>query len=213
MIRFRYLIVMLGAVFGVVVQVVPASAATAGWMVNGATFTGTAALATTAAVDRPFELKASEVEVQCANTLYYENPTINGATESASFAAAEFTGCRGTQVCPLGAKQGTTVKTLPISIALTLQGASVIKGVFLPKNTSKLFATIEFGGSECSFAGVSGISGSEGFLTLTGHSEGARQLLEAYTLQSGELKLASSAAVLSGAVLLKLASGLPFSFL
>lgn len=193
-----------------------ASATTAGWMVNGSQLTGTAALANTAAVDGPNggTLTAAQVKVHCSGTtLKGENPKINGATGMGDASSLEFTGCVGEGACPLGEHQGTTVKTLPVLVDLTLNGATADKGVFLATNSSKLFATIEFGGTECSFAGVNGVTGTQGFLAPTGQTENAVQLLEAETLTTGELKLASAAATLKGAILVKLASGLPFSFL
>lgn len=184
---------------------------TSGWMVNGTSLVGAKALAATAAVDKVGTLKAAEVEVTCSgSTLNSVSPTINGATGMGDASSLEFTSCVGSAVCPLGQ---STVKTLPILLDLTLDGTLAVKGSFLPTNSSKLLATLKFEGVECSFAGVDGVTGVATALAPTGRDERTLQQINFTNEVAGSLKLASAAATLGGSILVRLASGEPFSFL
>lgn len=185
--------------------------AAAGWMVNGTNLTGTKALATTAAVDKVSTLTAGGVTVTCSgSTLNSVSPVINGATEMGNASSLEFTSCAGNTVCLLG---GSTIKTLPVLLDLTLDGALAVKGRFLATNSSKLLATLKFEGVECALAGTQGVTGSATVLAPTGQDERTLQQLNATSEESGSLKLGPSAATLTGSILVRLASGEPFSFL
>jgi hypothetical protein len=190
-----------------------ASAATAGWKVNGTFLTGTKALATTAAVDEHGKLNAGQVEINCvASTLTGVSPQINGTTEHGDAQSLEFNECTGNSVCPLAASQKEKVKTLPVLVDLTLDGTLAVKGRFLSTNSSKLFATIAFEGAECSFKGTQPVKGAQTVLAPTGQDERTLQLLAATEEEPGALTLGNTPATLKGSILVRLASGEPYSF-
>lgn len=196
-----------------------ASAATAGWMVNGTMLGATTkALATTAAVDHVGELEAAGIVLVCkGKTLNGVNPTINGVTNMGDASLLEFTECEvttGNPPCKLSASMSKTVKTLPVLVDLTLDGVLNIKGRFLSTNSSKLFATLGFEGSECPLSGAAQpITGAATFLVHEGQDERVFHLLLATNEEEGSLKLGKNTAILKGAILVGLASGETWSFL
>jgi hypothetical protein len=190
-----------------------ASAATAGWMVNGTLLNGTRALATTAAVDENGILKSSgaDVEIECSgkvlNGLVPEIQSPNtGQTNS-----LEFTTCVAlTPNCTL---LSSTIGTVPISVEATLEGTLAVVATFKPK-TKTTFATFVFEGSKCASAGLNGVTGTVKVLAPTGQDERTLQLINSLATEaSAELKVASSPASLLGSILIKLASSEPWSFL
>jgi flagellar capping protein FliD len=190
-----------------------ASAATAGWMVNGTLLNGTAALATTAFVDEAGVLKSAEakIEIECsANTLNGIAPEIK-SPNTGSAASLEFTGCKAlTPNCALGS---STIGTVPISVEATLEGTLAVVATFKPK-TKATFATFEFTGTNCAVLGLNAVTGTAKVLAPTGQDERTLQLINSIATEaSGELKVASSPASLLGSILIKLASGAPWSFL
>jgi hypothetical protein len=190
-----------------------ASAATAGWMVGGTLLNGTRALATTAAVDEAGVLKSSaaDVEIKCkANTLNGIAPEIQ-SPNTGQATSLEFTECEAlTANCTIGS---STIGTVPISVEATLEGALAVVATFKPK-TKATFATFEFTGSNCATAGINGVTGTVKVLAPTGQDERTLQLINSIATEaSGELKILSSPASLLGSILLKLASGEPWSFL
>lgn len=183
------------------------STASAGWLIEGTELAGTAALATTASVKEAFQLTAGPVNVQCSGSVLNGlSPEIVSPNELVA-SSLVFNECKGNEVCPLVTK---TIGTLPLSAQVFERTLQEDEAVFTPNNSSKLFATIDFGGSECSFAGVNGITGETTALLPTGREEKVVQLVKASTTEAGELKLASTNATLKGSALLKLADGKPF---
>lgn len=211
MLRLRYLIASLGVSLLGVLSI--SSQASADWMVNGTTLTGTAALATTAAVDEEVQFSAAGVLVKCSgNNQRFVNPVMNGVTGMADALSWESTGCVATQPCRIAESMKETISTLPILIDAVLEGALAVKGRVLPVNSSKVFMTVKFEGAECSLAGVQTVKGSQAVLIPTGQDERTAQTIT--TVSEGEgLKVGTSAVTMKGSVLGRTAGGLPFSFL
>jgi hypothetical protein len=206
--RVRLLIVTIASVLAF--SAVASSAANAGWMVNGTSFTsGTKALVSTAAVDQAFRLATIDLEVKCAGTtMKTANAAINGTTEMADVASLEFTECdAGGGTCSLGESQ---FKTVPLLASLALDGSSpsAAQGVFLPK-TKGIFATVKFEGAQCPMTGVLPITGSQSFLAPTGRLERTLQLISI----KGPLTVLGLEGSLESSILARLASNEPFSFL
>jgi hypothetical protein len=188
-----------------------ASAAMPGWMIGGTQLTGSAALASTAAVDEVIKLSGGGVEVECTGT------TINGisrelkGSNKGSASSIVITGCRTlSSHCTLSS---TEIGTTPIEAEATLEGTLGIASVFTPK-TGTTVATVKFNGESCPVAGLKAVTGK--FITKSpeGQDEHTLQLTSINTAATeAVLKLGSSAARASGSALPKLASGLPWSFL
>lgn len=192
-----------------------ASAAPAGWMVQTAALTKVQAIEAPAVVDsNGFVITAGQAQIVCkATVLGMTEPVINGVTNMLDASSLKFQECEGNQICPLGLLQGKAIQTLPVLADLTLQGLLADKGHFLSTNTSHTFATIEFGGAECPFAGVNILKGSQGFLMPTGQDERDQQLFTTETLVANELVMSGTPASISGSFLVHLPLNLPFSFL
>jgi hypothetical protein len=187
-----------------------ASAATAGWMVGGTQLVGSAALATTAAVDERGFLSGGGVELECTGTtLKGVLPAIE-ASNKGSASSLTFTGCSAkTKNCTLASGEVTTV---PVSAEATLETGGVA-ATFSPKSGT-LFATFKFNGESCAVSGLKAVTGKAITKTPGGQEEKTLQLLSVNTTATeGVLKLGSAAAKFEGSALLKLASGLPWSFL
>jgi len=187
-----------------------ASAATPGWMVGGTLLSGSEKLATTAAVDEKGVLKGAGVTITC------EGKTLNGlepkieSTNKGSATTLEFTVCSAAAPCKVSPE---TIKTEPVSVEATLEGALAVLATFSPK-TGTLFSTVTFSGSECALEGAQPITGHAKVLAPTGQDERTLQLIKAITTEAtNELKIGNGAASLTGAALLKLASGKTWSFL
>lgn len=189
---------------------VSASAATAGWMVNGTNLTGSAAVATTAAVDQEGVLRGGGLTITCTgSTGSAAGPEIKASNKGAA-SSVEYSGCSAEAPCTLGSG---TIKTVPVSSEATLEGVLAVVVTVKPE-TGTLFTTIKFSGAECGLSGTTPIKGSEKFLEPTGQDERTLQLANAITTEaSGELLLGASAASTSGSALGRLASGLTWSFL
>jgi hypothetical protein len=187
-----------------------ASAVTAGWMVNGTLLTGSAALATTAAVDENGVLEGGGVKITC------KGKTLNGAApkiEAPSMGAAsdlEFTECKAEEPCKITT---STIKTLPLLVEATLEGVLAVVATFKPQ-TGTIFTTLKFEGESCGLSGTTPIKGTAQVLAPTGQDERTLQLINATTsAASNTLFLGSSPASLAGSALLQLASGQSWSFL
>jgi hypothetical protein len=190
-----------------------ASAVTAGFMVNGTMLNGTKALASTAAVDEVGVLNTAGVTITCnGSVLNGASPKIDSATNMGDAESLTFNGCSANANC----KVPTSISTLPVLVDLTLDGTLAVKGKFLPHGpgaNTKTFATILFEGNLCALEGVQPVSGTQAFLAPTGQDERTLQLISATQDVAGELKVGSNAATLKGSILVRLASGEPFSFL
>jgi hypothetical protein len=180
--------------------------ASAGWFVEGSELTGSAALATTAAVDKTFVLTGGGLNLECSGSLSSTNPQI-AAPAKLTAASITFSGCKTTNAnCEVPA----TVTTGPVSSELAELTYPEDKAVFTPK-TGTLFATVKYTGEKCAIAGNKPLSGKATTTLPTGQEEKVTQELKANTsVGSSELLIASSAAELTGAALLKLTSGSEF---
>ena len=181
-----------------------APAGATGWDVNGTTLVGSAALATTANVEQENEIVAVGVSITCTGAaLNAVNAGIE-ASNKGSATALEFKECSANgNTCSL---ENSTIKTRPLSLEATQQGAIAVVTKFKPK-TGTLLSEITFEGTECSLAGVQPLTGTVKALAPTGQEERTWQLIEAgVTAASGELKLGPAAALFNGAASFKLAS-------
>jgi hypothetical protein len=195
-----------------------ASAATAGWLVNGTLLTGeqTAKLATTAAVDQNALLKFKELEIECkGTTLDATEPQIESLKNKAAVASLKFLGCSAVSGgCELEG-QPVTIGTTPLGAEATLEGALGLAAALKPKSGT-IFATFKFAsGGTCSVAGEKlPVTGEAPAAAPTGQDERTLQLLSLNVTQaSGKLKIGPAAGSLVGSALLKLASSLPWSFM
>jgi hypothetical protein len=187
-----------------------ASAATAGWMVNGTMLTGSAAVATVAAVDQVGVLEGGGVTITCTGkTLNSITPEIKSPTKAAAN-TVEFTGCKAAEPCTLAAEK---INTDPVLEEATLEGVLALIGTLKPE-VGTVFTTIKFSGAECGLSGTTPIKGEVKVLEPTGQDERTLQLSNLITTAaSGVLELGSSAASLSGSALFELAHGELWSFL
>jgi hypothetical protein len=190
-----------------------ASAATAGWMVNGTLLSGTKALATTAKIDQDLVLKstAANIELECTGGALAEGTPEIKSPNAGAASSLQFTSCKAlTPDCTLSS---STVGTVPVAFEATLESTAAVVGTFKPK-TKTLLATFEFGGEKCVAEGINGVTGTAKVLAPNGQQEGTVELNRSIVTEaSGELKVASSAAEVKGSALVKLASDEPWSFL
>jgi hypothetical protein len=188
-----------------------ASAVTAGWMVGGTNLTTTAALATTAAVEKDARLQFSAITVACSGKNVRHVAPVIESPNRGSATSVQFSDCASLagSKCQLSS---TEINTLPVSVEVTLEGTSAVKAVLKPK-TGTVFATIEFTGATCSISGeVQAITGKVSGKEPTGRKEMAAQ--EIVAQPSGEeLFVGESSATLEASALFRLASGLPWDFL
>jgi hypothetical protein len=185
-----------------------ASAATAGWMVNGTLLTGSKALSTTAAVDEIWRLEAAGITITCSGTnINSTGPEILAPNKGAA-KSVTFNGCSANANC----SAPISISTLPILAEATLDGTLAVKEIIKPE-TGSTFTTIQFEGALCALEGVQPIKGKASVLA-SGHEEHTLQEFHStVTKGSGELKIGSIAAELNGASLIRLASGESWSFL
>lgn len=206
------------AVFALSAIASASASAASSWMVNGTELSGSQALATTARVTKVAKLTFSSVTVECSGNLEGVAPQIEGV----NMGQAEhltFTECKATGGnCSLAKSMKEKVSTLPLLAEATLdekpeENTLGVLILFKPK-TGTLFATIGFEGSKCSAEEVSPVKGTVKVLAPEGRDEKTLQTIEAKAASaSGELKVGSSAAELSGAAELKLANSETWSLL
>lgn len=196
-----------------VLYMTTAGSASAGWFVEGSELTGSAALATTAAVDEAFKLEVPSVAttVKCSgSTLSSTSPEIVAPSRIA-MASITFSSCKteGTGGCTLAAE---TISSLPLLAELTELTYPEDKAAFTPK-TKKTFAAIHFEGGTCALAGIQPVTAATKLsATLpTGQEEKTLQQIKVKTTK-GDLKLGLNEAELTGAALIKLGSGLELVF-
>jgi hypothetical protein len=190
--------------------IAPAPSAMANWMVAGTNLTGTAALATTAAVDENFKLKAAGVTITCnGSTISFTNPQINAFDDMVDLNTLTFNSCIANEKCTVTKTIGTSVILVDVELLSPLH----TRFLFLPK-PGTLFTTIKYDGGECALLGVQPVTGKARMEGPTGADERTLQEIQAVVSEaSGELKIGSSAAELKGAALLKLSNSAPWSFL
>jgi hypothetical protein len=184
-----------------------AGSASAGWFIEGRELAGTAALATTASVDEAFKLKIAAagepITIECTGTnLNSVTPEIVASSRIAA-ASLTFSGCNASgSNCSLATKGITTV---PLLAELTGQTYPEDKENFTPK-TKIAFATFKFNGALCALEGIQAVTGKATTTLPTGGEEKALQQVKAKTTK-GDLKVGGSEAELTGAALIKLATG------
>jgi hypothetical protein len=187
----------------------PAPAATAGWRVGGTSLTGTAALASTASLEEPFLLDAG-FEIECSGTTaQLVLPELRSSSNQVVIRAGELTKCKipSEVACAI---EGQKINIGSLLGEATLQGALTIKTTFKPEKGSAIFSW-RIVGERCGVVGKDEIGGKLTTLAPTGQDERAAQLFQwSVTAASGEL---SPSVAAKGAVLLKLSSGQPWSFL
>jgi hypothetical protein len=186
-----------------------ASAATAGWMVNGALLSGSKALATTAKTDESFKLTGAGLTITCSgSTVSSLAPEISSPSMGTFLLV--FVECIAVPPCFLIV---TGIRTVTILTETTLQGSQATVTTLKPK-TGTTFSTFAVEGETCAAAGNVAVNGQAKILAPEGQIENTLQLQKAITTEaSKELFIGKTAASLSGSALLKLASGERWSFL
>jgi hypothetical protein len=187
-----------------------ASAATAGWKVNGSLLTTTARV-TTASVDQEYRLTAAGINIECQSSnvnninayLVPPNKLLASSIVLMECSVVESTACSITK----------SVGIVPTVAEVTLDGLLAVKATIKPE-TKTLFATLRFEGETCALLGVQPITGQGSALGPTNQDERTvQQANSTTTAASGELKVGSSAAAVTGIGLGRLASTLTWSFL
>lgn len=177
--------------------------ATAGWRVSKADLVGSASVAPNPTVDKEFRLKAAGVTIVCTQ-LKLNSGSIT-APNTISVAAFEFGQCMSENP---NCSVTKSIDTVPSVGVATLEGSGAGKIVFAPK-TKNIFTTIEYKGVTCPLLGIQPVSGKASFRGPSLQNESVKQLLQAATVESsGELKVGSSPAELTGEMLVEL-SGSP----
>jgi hypothetical protein len=180
--------------------------ASAAWFIEDEELTSTAALATTAKVSEEPTLSFGTTIIKCSgSTLNSVKPEIM-ALNQITAASLSFSGCSVTSSgeCAL---IGTTIGTLPITAELTEQTYPEEKATFTPR-TGTTFATIKLEGSNCAETGKVPVTGKAATALPTGQEENKTQSIKADTTKaSGELKVGSTSAELTGAAGFELATG------
>lgn len=178
--------------------------ASANWFVAGTELTGTAALATTAAVYENFKLSSGGITIECSGTLNSVEGELQ-ASEKISASHLTFSGCKVASPCSVP----ESISTVPLVAELTKAEEPEERATFVPQKNSVL-ATIKFTGELCPYAGIKALTGKATFALPGADLEVATQVAKALLATKGELLLASSAAELTGGAELKLASGAAF---
>jgi hypothetical protein len=188
-----------------------ASAATAGWMVNGTNLSGSAAIATTAKVHEAFALAGGGLNITCTGNLNGVRPEIKSPNKDFAQELV-FTACTTTNG---GCTVPTEILTVPILTEATLDSSNALGVIdtFKPE-TGTLFVNIPFKGELCAVVGTKPVTGKVTTLAPTGQDERVAQLLVANVAEgASEIFIASSAASFKGSALLQLQSGQAWSFL
>jgi hypothetical protein len=188
-----------------------ASAAVAGWMVNKATLADGEVknLAPNPTVlGGGFVLTGAGISVTCTS-LKLKGGTITGLT-LALIESLEFGECSATAPCEVE----KNIDTVPIlTHEITLEGNTAVKAVFKPE-TKTVFATIKFNNPLCALEGVQAVTGKATVLAPKLQEERVKQEIKAVvTAASGELKLGSNAASLTGSAEFEVNGGQTWSFL
>jgi hypothetical protein len=212
----------------VMVAAVALSAATAGsataaeWFVNGTKLSGSAALAPTTSVVTPpvFNVVNLKIKVQCNASSLIHNVLIIVISGSESWEISEraiVSSCVTTEPgkgCELEG-QPANIELNPLTGTPTKGTASADRITYKPQ-TKGVLAELNFGESNtCAFAGEEVLKGSYTLALPTGQSENVIQAAEALgSVENNSLELGAGNKVLieGGKILLKLASGLKWSF-
>jgi hypothetical protein len=184
-------------------------------MVNGTMLSGSEPLATTAAVDEEFAFTISTTEVKCTGSTFNGVAPQIEAPNKGSARGLEATGCKtsATSPCTLtGGNAGGVIGILPVTSEVTLEGTAAVVGTIKPQGA--IFNTIAFTGGGCALSGKQSVTGK--VIAEGPTSQGERTLQSASavtTAASGDLKIGSTSASLSGSVLFQLASSKVWSYL
>jgi hypothetical protein len=195
---------------------IAASSASAIWFVKGTALKAgqTVALANTAAVDTSTVLSAPSLGLRltCSGSTLdgvgaYIQGEASGGAESLTFL-----GC--SEIAPTTCKiemEKKEIKTEPVVASVEKGTAPFVKILFSPKG--KAFAAITFEGT-CAFAGEQPVDGRVVASSQDGQIEQTTHALEGLgTTENNSLELFKAKAYLvGGKALLKLLSGLPWSF-
>jgi hypothetical protein len=132
-----------------------AAPASAGWFIEGEALSGSAALATTAAVEEPFLLEGAGLNAECAGSVVESTkPEIKSSNRMATNLL--FTACKtGNEGCTTP----TTLGTVPLLAELTEQAVSDEEAKFRPE-TGTLISTIKLSGEKCAVAGNKPVTGA-----------------------------------------------------
>jgi hypothetical protein len=197
---------------------VVASASAAGWKVNGAALTGSAALATTAQVDAAATLTivpgtGAKVKIVCSGSLLRgEKPEID-STNTGMASKLTFEGCATTEPTKC-ALSSSTINTNPISATVTTATAPADHVTFTPL-TKKTFAEVPFSATNtCAFNEPEPVNGAVTVNAPTGQTENGSQAIEGLgSIENNSLEVAGDKSFIEGGkALLKLASGSKWSF-
>jgi hypothetical protein len=194
---------------------VAASSASAGWFVNGVQLSGSAPLATLAAVNSAATLHvpALPLKISCSGHLLGEAPEIT-SPNSGSATSLTFTACTVVEpsTCALSEEK---IKTEAVTATLTLASGTADHVLFKP-TSAKHFAEFELLGGSCSISGKKAVTGSVVLNAPTGQTESLLQALEGLgSLEQGsdELETANDKSYIEGGeALLKLESDSKWSF-
>ncbi len=205
--KIRILILASFAAFAL--SAIAAGSAQAGWLVLGSLLVGSAAISSATITDKPGILTFSGVEIEC--TKLGVNGGYIAETVTAGAKSLEFSACTVIKptTCTL---EGTTIGTLPVEGALTLDGSLAAKGKAKPVNASGLFATFKLNGTSCSASGKNAVTGTAAVLDPLGQDERLWHLLTAFIETPGELEVGSASATISGSALFHLESDMLWSF-
>jgi len=187
-----------------------------GWHINGTPLAAgaTAALATTAHVDESTTLNSPSlgVKLTCSGeTLSGKGAYIQGEA-SGGAESLTFSGC--SELTPSTCRlEATTITSKALVASVELGTAPLDRIRFAPKS-GKSFTSITFEGTLCPVEGTQPINGQVVLDSKTGADELVTQPLEPLgTTENNSLELAGGKVYLEkGKALLKLASGLPWSF-
>jgi len=202
------------AVLAVSAMASSSAMAAEGWLIKGTLLVGTAPLATTAFVDEFGELTFSGTTIKCSGTTLggvgpqIESPNMGTAT------SLVFKECAVTSGGACKLTSGASIGTVPILTEVTLDGPLAVSGVFKTQNGTNTFTTVFLEGENCAVQGKQAITGDASWLAPTGQDERTLQLLSVNITEASKLlKVGGLGAKLTGSILIKLASSLPWSFM
>jgi hypothetical protein len=217
--RTKLLIAACFAVFALVALAsASASAATAGWDVNGTLLSGTVPLLSTALVlqEGVLKVEAGEtLEIKCKAHEVLFNEGLLRSPDGITAKDVTFHGCQTVGSSAEKCMIPDLILTVAVHGLASLEGPLNTLIKVLPQ-TKTTFATIKFGnavGSECALLGTEAVTGGLDLLLHEGFDPATLHLALAFSL-TGSLKIGSSNAVLEGLDAdLRLASGLRWNYL
>jgi len=202
----------------VALALVGASSASAhGWVINGTELTTTAALAHTAAVDTPYNLRAPSLGLRITCTGKEASITKGELLGSAKIAQGESFSMEGcSEISPAACKlSSTTISSNAFLWLLSLVASILPLRILLHAPSGKVLSMLTFEGAECAVEGSLPITGIAVRALQESTNEQVLQPLEGLgTTENNSLEIAKSKLYIEGGrTLLKLASGLKWTFL